>query len=237
MLAALLLAGGLALAACGGGDGGTPDEPATPPFELNLFQNGSFEEGPAPWTSLDTENWGPPFKVSSNQAHTGSNSALLQLRSEVGGTGKVFGVVGELTQQEFPDVISGYYYVGRWEKGTPKQYLQFVVIVQGATNIPPSVADAGNHQIRYILAGVDRQPTFISNARYVMVSRDPPKVGEWVHFQHNIKEDFRQLWGEVPEGFTNLRILFETRWDDRVASDGPSAADVYYDDLYIGPAQ
>ena len=35
--------------------------------------------------------------------------------------------------------------------------------------------------------------------------------------------------------FHSIRILFETRWDNRQASDGPSAADVYYDNLYAGP--
>ena len=95
---------------------------------------------------------------------------------------------------------------------------------------------ANNYQIRYILAGVDTQPTNIANSRYVFISKSPPKVGQWVHFERNIRQDFSGLWGSLPTGFTSIRVCFETRWDERAASDGPSAADVYYDDLYWGPA-
>ena len=80
------------------------------------------------------------------------------------------------------------------------------------------------------------QPTFVQNARYVFITREPPKVGQWVHFERNISQDVQQLWGDVPVGFTNIRILFEVRWDNRSPSDGTSEGDVYYDDLYVGPA-
>ena len=202
----------------------------------NLFTNPGFEEGADPWCSLATETWGTPFSVGPQQAHSGASSAFLQLRSQEGGEVRVFGVLQEVAPEGFPDVLSGCYYVDRWEQGTPKQYLQAVVIAFESSNLPPEVAQSTNHQLRYILAGVESQPTFISNARYVMVSKDPPKRGEWVCFERNIRQDFQELWGAVPEGFGKLRILFEVRWDDRQPSDGPSAADVYYDELYLGPA-
>jgi hypothetical protein len=209
--------------------------PVAPPLEGSLFANPGFEEGEAPWISL--ESWGTQFAVSDAVAHSGTSSAFLELRSEgaEGEAARVFGVEQEITPEEFPDVLSGYYYVDRWEPGTPKQYLQFVVIVFGADNIPPEVASATNHQIRYILAGVDSQPIQISNAKFVMVGTGAPTQGEWVHFQRNIRQDFQELWGGVPEGYDYIRILFETRWDDRASTDGASAADVYYDDLYVGP--
>ena len=52
-----------------------------------------------------------------------------------------------------------------------------------------------------------------------------------------MRDDFEALWGDVPQDFAGLRIFFEVRWDDRQISDGVSAADVYYDDLYFGPAE
>ncbi len=200
-----------------------------------LFGNPSFENGREPWFSLETEAWGRPFSVSQQQARSGASSALLELRSSDGGATRIYGAVQEIAPTEFPEVLSGYYYVDRWEQGTPKQYLQFVVIVFEAGNIPPEAAGANNHQIRYILAGVDAPPIEVGNARFVMVGTGAPEQSRWVHFERNIRQDFQQLWGSVPEDFKNLRLLFEVRWDGRSPSDGPSAADVYYDDLYIGP--
>lgn len=200
----------------------------------NLFRNGSFEEGSEPWCSLDSSAWGTPFSISDERAFVGDQSALLQLRSGDGGEARVYGVVQAVAGDEFPETLSAEYFVERWEQGTPIQYLQAVVIVWGAENVPQEVAGVGNHQIRYILGGVDRQPTFISNARYVMVSEEQPRVGEWVSFERNVRQDFLELWGSVPEGFDRLRVLFEVRWDDRTPNDGPSSADVYYDDLYFG---
>ena len=211
----------------------TPNEPD------NLFANPSFEDGAQPWFSLTTPAWGMPFTVSGRRAHTGTSGALLELRSaeEGAGAARVYGVVQEIAPGAFPEVISGYYYVDRWERGTPKQYLQFVIIVFDATEIPPEALPANNHQIRYLLAGVDSPPIQIGNARFVMVGAGEPEQGRWVYFERNLRRDFEQLWGAVPEGFSGLRLLFEVRWDDRQRSDSPSAADVYYDSLYIGPAR
>ena len=197
----------------------------------NLFANGGFEDGAEPWCSLASSAWGTPFSVSDAQAFAGDQSALLQLRSEDGGDARVYGVVQEVAIDEFPEALSADYFVEHWEQGSPIQYLQAVVIVWDADNAPVSV---GNHQIRYILAGVDTQPTFISNARYVMVSEEQPPVGEWVHFERDVRQDFLELWGAVPEGFDRVRVLFEVRWDRRTPDDGLSSADVYYDDLYLG---
>ncbi len=197
----------------------------------NLFVNGGFEDGAGPWCSLDSSAWGTPFSVSDERAYAGDQSALLQLRSDDGGAERVYGVVQEVAGNEFPETLFAEYFVERWEQGTPIQYLQVVVIVWDADNAPVNV---GNHQIRYIIAGVDSQPTFISNARYVMVSEAQPSVGEWVHFERDVRQDFLELWGSVPEGYDRLRVLFEVRWDDRTPDDDPSLADVYYDDLYFG---
>lgn len=38
------------------------------------------------------------------------------------------------------------------------------------------------------------------------------------------------------EGFSKIHILFELRHDDKAAGSGEVKADVFYDDLYVGPA-
>jgi len=227
---------------------GTPSPgvciPQVPPEgQANMFHNPGFELGGDPWCSLHAGAV-PPFEVSQDYAHSGESSALLQMRvpAEEEGHAKVFYLVQEVMPEEFPDVMSGYYRVENWTKGTPKQYLQFVVILcreqdgrecaLGATNLPGE----HNHQIRYPLAGISEEPFAISNAFFVFLGRDEPKQGEWVYFERNISQDFEELWGAVPEGFDKMRILFEVRYDEKQAGTTPAEADVYYDDLYMGPA-
>ena len=237
LVSVMLLA--IGAAACGNVTSGPSCDDVSPSgadaSQGNAFGNPSIEEGAEPWCSLTTAAWGKPFSVSRAQAHSGASSARLELRSAEGGSARVYGVVQELVTEEFPDVFSGYYYVDRWQQGTAKQYLQFVVIVFNAANQPAEV-QAPNHQVRYVLAGVDSPPLQIANARYVMLGTGEPAQGQWVRFERNVREDFEELWGAEPEGFSKLRILFEVRWDDRQPSDGPSLADVFYDDLYAGPA-
>jgi hypothetical protein len=157
----------------------------------------------------------------------------MRVPAEEVGKAKVFYLVQEVMPEEFPELISGYYRVENWTKGTPKQYLQFVVIAFGVTNLPGGYP---NHQIRYPLAGISEAPFSIGNAHFVFLSRDEPRQGEWVYFERNITQDFEELWGAAPEGFSKLRILFEVRYDQKQAGPTPANADVYYDSLYMGPA-
>ncbi len=69
--------------------------------------------------------------------------------------------------------------------------------------------------------------------RAKLVRAGPPELGQWVHFDFPVKDDFQELWGAVPADFTFLRVFFETRWDDK--EEGAALhADVYYDDLFFG---
>lgn len=238
---ALVFLGLLALAAaCDGddGDGGRMSEG-------NLFPNPGFEEGRDPacgpdqfqcWFSLKP----PDFILSEDVAHSGSASAYLRMRdNKESPATKVYYLVQEITAEEFPEVISGYYRVDDWVKGTEKQYLQFVVIAFGSQNLVPVCPEGGicpNYQIRYILAGIDEEPFPIVNAKFVFLSREEPKQGQWISFERNLGDDFRELWGDVPERFEKIRILFEVRYDDKDPDEEPIEADVYYDDLHIGPA-
>ncbi len=198
----------------------------------NLFHNPGFEEGAAPWCVLSA----PMFEVSTEQSHSGQSSAYLHLKQPAQATGIMLNyLVQEVAPAEFPEFISGYYRVDKWDKGTPDQYLQFVIIVFEAANRPS--ASVSNHQIRYPLAGISEDPfkISISNAFFVFIGTEEPRIGEWVYFERNIKQDFQQLWGAVPEGFANIRVLFEVRYDNKETG-APTEAEVYYDDLYLGPA-
>jgi len=223
-LAALLLAVLLGTA-CGGGS----DKSA--PVKGNVFGNPGFEDGSDPWYSLKP----PDFLVSDSVSHSGGHSAFLPFRAGLDETGnKIYYLVQEITPKEFPEAISGYYKVENWKKGTEKQYLQFVVIVFGAENRPP---EFNNHQIRYILTGLDAPPFAIANAKFHFITKDlEPVQGQWVRFEQPVAEDFKRLWGDVPKNFDKIRLLFEVRYDDKQSGEGPVTADVYYDDLYFGPA-
>ena len=214
-------------------------QPSAVPADRNVLAHGDFEdcpEGDTPcgaWFSLKE----PDFELS-DVAHGGDTSAYLKMRDPAEATGvKVYYLVQEVNPTEFPEVISGYYRVENWVKGTPKQYLQFVVIVWRAENAPAGADGAkfGNHQIRYLEAGISEDPFAIANAKFVYLSKDEPVEGEWVPFKVNVKQDFLDLWGAVPEGYDRIRLLFEVRYDDKLPQ-SLSEADVYYDDLYFGPA-
>lgn len=223
-LAAALALAGLATvtAACNDGESAPSGE------DGNLFGNPSFEEGRDPWFSLKP----PDFRLSNDIDHSGGHSAYLPLEAtEEEVNEKIIYLVQEVEPEEFPQMISGFYRVENWNKGTEKQYLQFVVIAFGVDNLP---GDYANHQIRYLLAGIDEPPFAIANAQFVFLSEEDPVEGEWVEFERNLAADFRELWGDEPEGFDKIRVLFEVRYDDKLAGEGPLGADVYYDDLYMG---
>ena len=266
LVPALLLLG----AACGGGESGQVEPepggqstvppassetpaPATPmaascipqvPLEgqANLLHNAGLESGEDPWCVLQS----PKFEVSQDYAHSGEASALLSMRvpAETVSAHETHYLAQEVVPKEFPELVSGYYRVENWSKGTPKQYLEFVIIVcrdgpegkctQGAPNV--SGGYGYNQQVRYVLAGISEDPFAIGNAHFVYISKEEPPSGEWVYFERNIKDDFRQLWGVLPEGHDYIRVLFEVRFDDKEAGRAPAEADVYFDDLYMGSA-
>jgi hypothetical protein len=217
----------------------TPGAYEPPSGSANLFGNPGFEEGTKYWFSLRTDQ---AVQITTDVAHSGQASAHLQMRDASDVTGaKVYYLVQEVSPAEFPELVSGYYRVDNWKRGTDKQYLQFVVILFAPTNL--TVDKEGtllatpfpNYQIRYPLAGISEEPFLISNAFFKFLGREDPRQGEWVYFESNIKQDFEELWKAVPEGYSKIRVLFEVRFDDK-ESGLPAEADVYYDDLYMGPA-
>ena len=223
--------------ACSGDDGPSPTaspSPAATGTEPvgNLLVNPGFEEGDDPWYTIVEESG---FEVTTELPHEGDHSALLRMDDPLSAEGgKVYYLVQEITPEEFPDVVEGFYRVENWHRGTLRQYVQFVIIAFGPSNFPTTVS---NYQLRYLLAGIDSPPFDIGNAHFVFVNRDEPVEGEWVPFSLNVRDDFEELWGRVPEDTEKLRLLFEVRWDGKEAGDGTPRADVYYDTLYAGDSR
>ncbi|MCH8815308.1 MAG: hypothetical protein IH957_09480 [Chloroflexi bacterium] len=218
----------LLAAACSGGDDNSP-RPTNAPG--NLFDNPGLENGEEPWFTLKPDSG---FTVTDEFAHSGTYSAYQNMDdpAEASGLGKVYYLVQEITPPEFPEIVEGFYRVENWRRGTPLQYLQFVIIALEPQNF--DLSEVSNFQLRYIIAGVNAPPFDIGNAHFVFLSREDPVIGEWTHFSANVREDFQELWGLVPEDFTLLRLFFEVRWDGKSAGSGAPRADVYWDDLYIG---
>lgn len=196
----------------------------------NFLDNPGFEEGSTGWKWLDwSSNWAP-FDVVQGTAAGGDRSARLAVRGAPGDPEtRVWGVVQEIAPEAFPERISGRYRIDRWEPGAArKMYLQAVVISLHPEGPLPST------QVRYVLEGVTEPPYRMSNARYRFANRRPaPPQGEWIEFSLPVKRDFLDLWGKIPPPGTALRVLFEARYDDKPRT-GMAAADVYYDDLFVG---
>jgi hypothetical protein len=249
-LMALLITATVVLAvavACNGGETVQPTLPGGSPFPtiearptltpgayqppvggVNLFGNPGLEEGTKYWFALNEQT-----VQTSTVAHSGQAAAYLQMRDPPEATGsKVYYLIQEIDPAEFPELISGYYRVDNWKRGAEKQYLQFAVIAFDPTNLGGQYP---NYQMRYPLAGISEEPFPIANAFFKFLSRDDPRQGEWVYFEANIKDDFQQFWTAAPAGYSKIRVLFEVRYDDKGIGNA-AEADVYYDDLYIGPA-
>jgi hypothetical protein len=205
------------------------------PEARNVLSNPGFEQGDKGWQWLSWSKGWAPFVISGKRPRTGASAALLAVRSkgDVRST-IVWGVVQELTLPiPMPDCLEGYYYVDGWTRGARNQYIQAVIIDLSQTY------SNGNAQIRYILSGVDTQPYNLGNAHYVFA--DPakpttPPAGTWIRFSLDPAGDFERDWKYVPAAGHKLRVLFEARYDNHGPGDAEAKADVYYDDLYLGPA-
>ena len=140
----------------------------------------------------------------------------------------------------FPERLGGWYRVERWDKQAPETslYLQAVVIVFDAANagriVRPEQPMRGlnKYQLRSYIAGLSQPAFLLTNARLRFLTREPPQLARWVHFELPVRQAFEEDWGLVPEGFEYLRVLIEARWDNMVPGSAVYA-DVYYDDLYL----
>lgn len=196
----------------------------------NLLENPSFEAGEDPWSTLNAL----PFQRVTNQAVDGDTSALLQIAASPEDTGSGRSLVLQNVEGgEFPEVISGFYRVENWTKGAERQSIQVAVIVLGATNLR---GEFPNHQVHYILGGVAPEAGSETNIRNVYLGDEEPNQNQWIPFQGDVRQDFIDLWGAPPEGYELIRVLFETRFEDKEEGSAPVRGDIYLDDLYLGPS-
>ncbi len=203
----------------------------------NFLLNPSFERGFDPWFAVLAPSWSP-FYLVDEPVRTGLRAAGVRLRPREGARTCVHGIVQDLAPSEFPRHLAGWYFVTRWEQGWSTQYIQVVVVVDPTEaerrSLPPELRRVRSLQMRYVLAGVDRPPIKVSNARFVLVSKEPPVPGRWVYFERDLLEDFRTHWGITPDTPRRIRVLYEARYDGLSDFSLPIAADVCFDDLYLG---
>ncbi len=219
-------------AACGVLEDDAPAPSPTPAASASILLNGGFEDGDPPWTFRIQPEWSG-FEIAGDPARTGAHSLHLALRDPGDASGvHIAGAVQEVRPAEFPEFISGYYRVEDWQPhDVAFQYLQFVVIVYGADYGD----DFDTHQIRFPLAGAPRQPFSLTNAKWVFLSRDPPRTGKWVYFGYPVRQAFIDKWAKAPETWERIELFLEVRYDGKTAANAGTSADVYFDDLYLGP--
>lgn len=216
------------MAACGGDDKGAPDDPD------NLLTNGNFEDGSEGWSTRDDT-----ATASSEVVRTGSGSLLVSFamdaESPVNGAALAF---QELGLEEVPEFLSFDYRIDDWIRGTDLQYVEAVVIVEGSGVGMPQCPAGGdpcpNIQMRYVLAGVISEPTTIVNARWRFVGEQEPEAGEWLHFEADLRNDMTEAWGSLPSVVTSVKLQLEVRYEGRVPDELDGAANVYWDNVYLG---
>lgn len=201
----------------------------------NYLANASFEEGRLPWFNLATDGnkYWSDFRVTDAQAHSGSKSALFELRSEGREATCVMGVIALFEGVPIPAHIGGWYRVEDWQRGTPLQFTQVVVSLHGTRGYdhPPGIGT----QIAWILDGLDAPPYPMGNRKFFPVGKKRPVQGRWQRFDIDLARDFEEAWGPLPTDYDQMYVFFEARYDQRLAgAERPVHADVYFDDLYLG---
>ena len=214
-----------------------PSIPEGRPF--NMLTNPGFEDGTAPWWYFpDRAHWGT-FTTSTARALSGSWAARVELLMNAMNPPRagasIQGLIQSIQTSVFPSRVSGNYYVEKWDRSPTKMYMQVVVIANG-TVTSPSGSPA---EISYLLTGIDHPPFNMLNRKFILLTKTQPELGRWIHFERDLRKDFKEQWGFVPEKFSGIRIFFELRADMRDENIDPANppsmhAIAYFDDLYLG---
>lgn len=237
LLGLAVFAAALFLSACGDDDDGSGGVPSD---AENLLGNGGFEDGLELWSPLRADGSASPGDV----AMSGGASVRLELNAPANAEASVNGSAGvsqDVMPDELPEVLAGSYRVDEWARGTARQYVSVTVAVFGRGFQLPNCPGGGpcpNYQLRYILGGVTSDPLTVENGHFVYLNEDEDvRTGEWISFQRNFAEDFEELWGSLPDEIDIVRVIVDVRYNERQESDGPIEAEVYFDDVYLGPGQ
>jgi hypothetical protein len=197
------------------------------PTTGNLLANGGFEGGLAPWYIPGGPAWEPGV-VSSAAARSGKTSLHCALRAPAGERQqKRWGAMFAVGAVPFPRHVSLFYRADRWVAGSALQYVLFAVLI-GAGDV--------SYQIRYFLCGPSAIPyNEQGNVRFFLVAKGPPALGTWTRFSTDLHRDFTERWGRVPHNFETLQVAVEARYEPLSGPlDRSIAADVYFDDVYVG---
>jgi hypothetical protein len=170
----------------------------------NLLINGGFEDGVAPWAGLLAP------RTTDARAHTGSASLEL----DRGGS-----AVQSLMVGEFPEFLSGFYYVDAWPDDGAG-WLEAIVTVR-------QLDPAANKQVHLVIGGIDEQPEGSTDS-FVFLSRDAPATGAWTYFAYPLQDAFRRFAGGWPETWAAIDITL-------TYAGLPADEIALYDDVYAGP--
>lgn len=214
-----------------------------------------FEEGGEAWGYVGEYKLGL-FRVSEAYAHSGTHSGHLFLDSRAVPplmTVRAASGVQELAPEAFPETLSGWYRVEKWQAEAPETglFVNILVYVMGDPrtmeivrpddpNAGPPPAQYPGYAVSYRLAGdlsatqelVEAQEESWGNVGTRDLGVGAPRAGEWVRFELPLRADFEEIWGVVPSGYGSLRIILQTLWMDRPAG-SEVMADVYFDDLEL----
>ena len=112
-----------------------------------------------------------------------------------------------------------------------------VIVTGGGSGIGAAISEvlAEEGAVPVVLTRrTPEDPFRLSNARYVYLNRDDPAVGEWTYFSYPVLDAVRKALGWDPVGWDYIETFFEARYDAKTLGT-VADADVYYDDLYLGP--
>lgn len=221
---------GVALLAASCGLSKTPSPlPTATVVDTNLIANNGFEAGVAPWVAATLPNQpGKTPSISDGVAHAGTHSVELRLTSSGEGSG-VNAASQSVATKDFPEFFAGFYRIDDWQPHALFQYVYFSVNVHGG-----EFSDPGQpHEVRF-LTGARIEPSLEPGVVYVFLSRDAPVVGKWTYFSYPVKTAFEHF-GALPAKWDSVDVSVGVRYDGQQPQDASSSADVFYDDLYLGP--
>ena len=228
MLFGFVLLALMAGAGCGLLDAPPPLATPSPP-EGNLLTNPGFEDGDQGWLAPQQSAW-TSFTVVDRTAHGGSRAMRLQLPGDPSTASHTAGGVQALDTRVFPDFLSGFYRVDSWRPNTGKQYLQFAVRVVGGD----LGDDAPSHELRFVIAGTERDAPATRDPHLFFISRGEPVISRWTYFSYPVGHAFESRFGKLPLRWDSIQVSLEVRYDGITADASFEAADVYFDDLYMG---
>ena len=200
----------------------------------NIVENPGFEAGSVGWSWKQQESGWHSFIPTTEQAHSGTQSALTQLHpGPVMFRAQIWGAVQEFRLAKLPHKLSLWFRIEDWRQAVAKQYVQVVIMVHDPRI--QRLASQPQMQLRYILAGLTEAPYQPVNGRYVMAGPALPEQGKWIHFRADVVQDFIKAWGWFPENFEKMEIFLEVRYDEPLPENSVVSGKVFWDDLETCP--